>query len=63
MEDGEQQSLSLKLLVEKGKNQVVFAESNNDFIDILFSFMTIPIGTIIKLTGEDSPKGGNQLSE
>lgn len=45
MEDGEQQSLSLKLLAEKGKNQVVFAESNNDFIDILFSFMTIPIKT------------------
>lgn len=48
------ESISLKLLVDTRNNQVVFAESNKDFVDVLFSFMTIPIGTIIKLIGEQS---------
>ncbi|XP_059648227.1 uncharacterized protein LOC132294398 [Cornus florida] len=48
------QSLSLKVLVEKEKTLVVFAESNEDFVDVLFSFMTMPIGTIIRLGHEHS---------
>ncbi|XP_059648229.1 uncharacterized protein LOC132294399 [Cornus florida] len=48
------QSLSLKVLVEKEKNQVVFAESNKDFVDVLFSFMTMPIATIITLARQHS---------
>ncbi|XP_022732551.1 uncharacterized protein LOC111286691 [Durio zibethinus] len=34
---------------------VIFAESNEDFVDILFSFFTLPMGKIIKLTGNQSP--------
>lgn len=52
MENEVPQSLSLKIIVEKRKNQVVFVESNKDFIDVLFSFMTIPIGTIARYTRE-----------
>ncbi|XP_016458729.1 uncharacterized protein LOC107782365 [Nicotiana tabacum] len=40
----------LKLLVDDKKNRVIAAESNRDFVDILFSFLTFPIGTIIRLT-------------
>ncbi|KAM7478807.1 hypothetical protein LguiA_027020 [Lonicera macranthoides] len=54
MENEVLQSLSLKILVEKRKNQIVFVESNKDFIDVLFSFMTIPIGTIARFTREHS---------
>ena len=61
MENEVPQSLSLKIIVEKRKNQVVFVESNKDFIDVLFSFMTIPIGTIARFTREDSLGGGNRL--
>lgn len=32
------------------KKRVIAAEANKDFVDILFSFLTFPIGTIIRLT-------------
>ncbi|KAK1587316.1 hypothetical protein Q3G72_011697 [Acer saccharum] len=40
--------ISLKALVNKENNRVIFAESDEDFIDVLFSFLTMPMGTIIK---------------
>lgn len=46
--------LSLKLVVDKEKNRVVFAESDKDFVDILFSLLTLPLGTIIRRTGKKS---------
>ncbi|KAL7258082.1 hypothetical protein ACSBR1_004244 [Camellia fascicularis] len=57
MESKASQSISLNILVEKEKNRVVFVESNKDFVDIIFSFMTMPIGTIIRLTREHSLTG------
>uniref|UniRef100_A0A5B6Z3Q2 DUF674 family protein n=1 Tax=Davidia involucrata TaxID=16924 RepID=A0A5B6Z3Q2_DAVIN len=51
------QSISLNVLVEKEKNRVVFAEADKDFVDVLFSFMTMPIGTIIRLTREHLLEG------
>ncbi|CAH9147773.1 unnamed protein product [Cuscuta epithymum] len=42
--------LSLKLWVDDEINRVVAAEADKDFVDILFSFLTLPIGTIIRLT-------------
>lgn len=39
----------LRLLVDKEKNRVVVAESKSDLIDILFSFLTLPLGTIIRV--------------
>ncbi|XP_074331010.1 uncharacterized protein LOC141668181 isoform X1 [Apium graveolens] len=54
MDVAELQSLSLKLLVHKVRNEVVFAEANHDFVDVLFSFMTIPVGAVIKLIGDQS---------
>lgn len=40
----------LKLLVDDKKKRVIAAEANRDFVDILFSFLTFPIGTIIRLS-------------
>ncbi|KAM7482110.1 hypothetical protein LguiB_006693 [Lonicera macranthoides] len=57
MENEVPQTLSLEIEVDKRKNQVVFVESNKDFIDVLFSFMTIPIGTIARITRENSSGG------
>ncbi|KAF7127152.1 hypothetical protein RHSIM_Rhsim11G0123200 [Rhododendron simsii] len=51
------QTMSLKILVEKEKNRVVFVEANKDFVDVLFSFLTIPIGTIFGLTREHFLEG------
>ncbi|KAJ8615862.1 hypothetical protein MRB53_035234 [Persea americana] len=49
--------ISLKLLIHKERNQVLFAESRNDFVDILFSFLTMPTGTVIRLVGKQSKIG------
>ncbi|KAL7205781.1 hypothetical protein ACSBR2_018658 [Camellia fascicularis] len=51
------ESITLKILVEKEKNRVVFAESNKDFVDVMFSFVTLPIGTIVELIREHLLKG------
>lgn len=49
--------LILKLLVEKEKKRVVFAEADKDFVDILFSFLTLPMGTITRLLGKQTSLG------
>ncbi|OMO86059.1 hypothetical protein CCACVL1_09823 [Corchorus capsularis] len=50
--------LSLKALVDVEKNRVVFVESEDDFIDILLSFLTMPIGSIIRLIRDQPPVVG-----
>ncbi|XP_006363080.1 uncharacterized protein [Solanum tuberosum] len=45
----------LKLLIDEKNNRVIAAEANKDFVDILFSFLTFPIGTIIRLTNNNQP--------
>lgn len=39
----------LKLLIDKKKNQVVAAETSKDFIDTLFSFLALPLATIVRI--------------
>ncbi|XP_048323907.2 uncharacterized protein LOC107410943 isoform X2 [Ziziphus jujuba] len=46
--------ISLVVLVDKEKKRVIFAESDDDLVDTLFSFMTIPVGTIIRLSSDKS---------
>ncbi|KAK2371266.1 hypothetical protein QL285_084236 [Trifolium repens] len=50
---GEEQ-VSIKVLVEKGKNRVVYAEAGKDFVDVLFSFLILPLGTIARLVAKES---------
>ncbi|XP_058739675.1 uncharacterized protein LOC131611829 [Vicia villosa] len=52
-----EQPLSLKLLVDTDTNKVVFAEADKDFVDILCSFLTFPLGTIAKLVQKNSEMG------
>ncbi|XP_057756107.1 uncharacterized protein LOC130975313 [Arachis stenosperma] len=44
----------LKLLIHKEKNIVLFAEAGKDFVDALFSFLTLLLGAIVKFAGEES---------
>ncbi|MED6199051.1 hypothetical protein PIB30_072336 [Stylosanthes scabra] len=44
----------LKLLIHKEKNIVLYAEAGKDFVDALFSFLTLPLGDIVRLAGEKS---------
>lgn len=47
--------LSLKLMVHKEKKRVIFAEADANFVEFLFSFMTMPLGTIIRLLEQKFP--------
>ncbi|KAJ0021633.1 hypothetical protein Pint_32631 [Pistacia integerrima] len=49
MSKEEAKAISLKALVDKENNRVIFVESDEDFTDVLFSFLTMPMGTIIRL--------------
>ncbi|WVZ16340.1 hypothetical protein V8G54_009322 [Vigna mungo] len=49
-----EQQISLKLVVIKERNKVVFAEAEKDFVDVLISLLTLPLGTIIRLVREES---------
>ncbi|XP_076884098.1 uncharacterized protein LOC143533120 [Bidens hawaiensis] len=44
--------ISIKVFVDKLKKRVVYAEADYTFVDILFSFMTLPLGTIVRLLGK-----------
>ncbi|KAJ0084479.1 hypothetical protein Patl1_31200 [Pistacia atlantica] len=49
MSKEEAKAISLKALVDKENNRVIFVESDEDFTDVLLSFLTMPMGTIIRL--------------
>ncbi|WJX76560.1 hypothetical protein P8452_59966 [Trifolium repens] len=46
--------VTLRVIVDKERNQVVYAEAGKDFVDVLFSFLTFPLGTIARLVAEES---------
>ncbi|XP_019450721.1 PREDICTED: uncharacterized protein LOC109352989 [Lupinus angustifolius] len=52
-----QVQLSLKLMVHKETNKVVFAEVGKDFVDVLISFLTLPLGTIARLVAKECDMG------
>lgn len=39
----------VKAIVRKSNRKIVFAEANDDFIDFLFSFLTIPLGGVLQM--------------
>ncbi|CAO2036329.1 unnamed protein product [Urochloa humidicola] len=53
----EEPTIEVKLFVDKEKKKVLFAESDKEFVDVLFSFLTMPLGTIVRLLGKQSQMG------
>ncbi|XP_059459222.1 uncharacterized protein LOC132188709 [Corylus avellana] len=41
--------ISLKILIEKKSQRVIFAEADKKFVDFLFSILTLPVGTVTRL--------------
>jgi len=41
-------------MVDKVRKKVVYAEAGKDFVDVLFSFLTLPLGTIARLVAKES---------
>ncbi|CAL0302654.1 unnamed protein product [Lupinus luteus] len=46
--------VTLRILVDGKKNKVVYAEAGKDFVDVLLSFLTLPLGTIARIVSNDS---------
>ncbi|XP_072151443.1 uncharacterized protein [Setaria viridis] len=46
-----------KFVVDWKNKKVVFAESGKEFVDVLLSFLTLPLGTIVQLLGKESSLG------
>lgn len=44
--------VSLRLIIDDEKNKVVLAEAGKDFVQVLFGFLTLPMGTIVRLLEE-----------
>lgn len=49
--------LSLKLLIDKKANKVLFAEAGKEFVDFLFYLLSLPVGTVINLLKRENMVG------
>ncbi|XP_023637594.1 uncharacterized protein LOC111830220 [Capsella rubella] len=49
--------VSLRLIIDEEKNKVVLAEAGKDFVQVLFSFLTLPMGTIVRLLEKHQNSG------
>ncbi|KAJ9550834.1 hypothetical protein OSB04_014879 [Centaurea solstitialis] len=57
----DQEKISLKVLFPKGHNKVIFAETDNNFVDALFSIVALPLGTIVRILGKSPDQRLNPL--
>ncbi|KOM57984.1 hypothetical protein LR48_Vigan11g101700 [Vigna angularis] len=49
MSSNKEVTIPLKYWVDEKRNRVIVAEASGEFVDVLFSFLTLPLGTIIRL--------------
>ncbi|XP_058181393.1 uncharacterized protein LOC131299838 [Rhododendron vialii] len=49
--------VSLKLLIDAKNNKVLFAEAGKDFVDFLFTLLSLPVGSVIRLLTAKSMVG------
>jgi hypothetical protein len=59
-EEDDKRTIPLKILVDKQRNKVVFVEAAKEFIDTLFSFLSLPLGTIIRLLATNNNNNEQQ---
>nr|CAB3472157.1 unnamed protein product [Digitaria exilis] len=50
-------TLSMKLLIDRKAERLLFAEASKDVVDFLFSLLVLPIGAAVKLVGKDAMAG------
>ncbi|VVA12395.1 PREDICTED: unnamed product [Prunus dulcis] len=50
-------SVSLKLLIDTKGGKVLFAEASKDVVDFLFTLLSLPVGTVIRLLSKDAMVG------
>ncbi|XP_044360454.1 uncharacterized protein [Triticum aestivum] len=57
MSTGVEPMIDVKVFVDKERGKVLFAESGKEFVDVLFGFLTLPLGTVVRLLGGQSQVG------
>ncbi|KAE8717993.1 hypothetical protein F3Y22_tig00110020pilonHSYRG00412 [Hibiscus syriacus] len=57
MADSSPTSISLKLLMDSNSKRLVFSEAGKDFVDFIFSIMSLHVGTVVKLLGKHAAPG------
>ncbi|KAK1646704.1 hypothetical protein QYE76_064509 [Lolium multiflorum] len=57
MSNNGEPTVAVKLFIDKEKKRVLYAESGSEFVDVLFSFLTLPLGRIVHLLGKRSQVG------
>ena len=55
-------TLNLKLLIDNNSNKVVFAEAGKEFVDFLFGYLQVPLGSIMGLLSKHDLVGLGSLS-
>ncbi|CAL4951623.1 unnamed protein product [Urochloa decumbens] len=50
-------TLTMKLLIDRKAQRVLFAEAGKDVVDFLFSLLALPLATAVKLVGKDAMVG------
>ncbi|GMN57306.1 hypothetical protein TIFTF001_026411 [Ficus carica] len=53
----DQSSVTLKLLIDSKEKRVLFAEAGKDFADFLFTLLSLPVGTVIRLLSSNDMVG------
>jgi hypothetical protein len=51
----------VQLLVQKSTKRVLYMEAGKDFVDMLFSFLMLPTGAVIKLISQGTKLQSNLL--
>ena len=46
--------MNIKVIHSKSTNKIMCIEAKEDFVDFIFGFLTLPLGSIIKLLGGKS---------
>ena len=49
-----EEHISVNLFIDEEKNKVLFVQAQKDFMDVLLSFLTLPMGTIARLVSKNS---------
>ncbi|XP_045829563.1 uncharacterized protein LOC123921177 [Trifolium pratense] len=62
-QDDDKRTIPLKILVDKQRNKVIFVESTKEFVDTLFSFLSLPLGTIVRLLSTKNNNNDKQSSD
>ena len=55
--DASASTLSMKLLVDTKAQRVLYAEAGKDVVNFLFSLLTLPVGTVVKILSKDAMAG------